>query len=114
MLGHGCLQGTHIHTHAHTHAAPAGAHQGAYAWLTLNYLLGKLRGGHEGTVAAIDLGGGSVQEAFALPEADAKAAPEGYVTRLRAGGTAFSVYVHRWGGEGGRAGPVGGRGGGQG
>jgi hypothetical protein len=78
-------------------SAPPGAHEGAYAWLTLNYLLGKLSGGPEGTVAAIDLGGGSVQEAFALPEAGAAAAPSGYVTKLRVGGAVFSVYVHRWG-----------------
>jgi hypothetical protein len=74
---------------------PSGAHEGAYAWLTLNYLLGKLGNGPEGTVAAIDLGGGSVQEAFALPDAEAAAAPAGYVTTLRAGGSAYKVYVHR-------------------
>jgi hypothetical protein len=72
-----------------------GAHEGAYAWLTLNYLLGKLDSGPRGTVAAIDLGGGSVQEAFALPAADAAAAPAGYVTQLRAGGATYNVYVHR-------------------
>lgn len=72
-----------------------GAHEGAYAWLTLNYLLGKLAGGPEATVAAIDLGGGSVQEAFALPSSDAAAAPAGYVTQLKAGGSAYNVYVHR-------------------
>jgi apyrase len=72
-----------------------GAHEGAFAWLTLNYLLGRLGGGPEATVAAIDLGGGSVQEAFALTPAAATAAPPGYVTRLHAGGTAYDVYVHR-------------------
>jgi apyrase len=72
-----------------------GAHEGAFAWLTLNYLLGKLDKGPAATVAAIDLGGGSVQEAFALPENEATVAPAGYVTPLKAGGTAFSVYVHR-------------------
>ena len=42
-----------------------GADEGAFAWLTLNYLLGRL-GEEEGkTIAAIDLGGGSVQQARA-------------------------------------------------
>lgn len=72
-----------------------GAHEGAFAWLTLNYLLGKLDGGPEATVAAIDLGGGSVQEAFALPQDEATAAPAGYITPLKAGGTTYNVYVHR-------------------
>jgi apyrase len=73
-----------------------GAHEGAFAWLTLNYLLGKLSSGNPtGTVAAIDLGGGSVQEAFALPEAEAAAAPTGYITQLKSSGTTYSVYVHR-------------------
>jgi hypothetical protein len=39
----------------------AGQDEGAFAWLTLNYLLGRLNKGPENTVAAIDLGGGSVQ-----------------------------------------------------
>lgn len=73
-----------------------GAHEGAFAWLTLNYLLGKLEKGPGETVAAIDLGGGSVQEAFALTGAQATAAPAGYITPLKAGGTTFNVYVHRW------------------
>lgn len=81
-------------------ALPAGAHEGAYAWLTLNYLLGKLGKGPAATVAAIDLGGGSVQEAFALPDDGAAAAPSGYVTKLRAGGNTYSVYVHRCAGVG--------------
>ena len=48
-------------------------------------------------MAAIDLGGGSVQEAFALTDAQAKAAPDPlYVTKLKGGGKQYSVYVHRW------------------
>ena len=47
-------------------------------------------------MAAIDLGGGSVQEAFALTDAQAKAAPDPlYVTKLKGGGRTYSVYVHR-------------------
>lgn len=73
-----------------------GASEGAYAWLTLNYLLGKLDQGPQATVAAIDLGGGSVQEAFALPDTEATAAPGGYVTKLKAGATTYNIYVHRF------------------
>lgn len=74
----------------------AGAHEGAFAWLTLNYLLGKLgTGGPSETVAAIDLGGGSVQEAFAVGSDEAAAAPQGYITKLSGAGQTYSVYVHR-------------------
>lgn len=77
-----------------------GAHEGAFAWLTLNYLLGKLTQGPGETVAAIDLGGGSVQEAFALTGEQATAAPAGYITPLKAGGNTFNVYVHSYLGYG--------------
>lgn len=47
-------------------------------------------------MAAIDLGGGSVQEAFALTDAQALAAPDPlYITKLKGGGKQYSVYVHR-------------------
>ena len=50
-------------------------------------------------MASIDLGGGSVQEAYALTAAEAAAAPDPqYVTELHGGGKAYHVYVHRWGG----------------
>ena len=73
----------------------AGADEGGFAWLTLNYLLGHLGKPEEKTIAAIDLGGGSVQQAFAVPPSEAAKAPEGYITQLSGGGRAYNVYVHR-------------------
>eukprot|EP00798_Chlamydomonas_sp_ICE-L_P015737 gene15739-21859_t len=77
-----------------------GQDEGGFAWLTLNYLLGKLGGGIESTVAAIDLGGGSVQEAMALTDAEISAAPKGYVNKLKAAGKTYNVYVHSYLGYG--------------
>lgn len=54
-----------------------GIDEGAYAWLTLNYLLGKTGKPAKDLVGAIDLGGGSVQQAFAVDDETAKSAPEG-------------------------------------
>lgn len=73
----------------------AGSDEGAFAWLTLNYLLGRLGKAEHETMAAIDLGGGSVQQAFAVTEAEAQDAPEGYITKLTGGGRTYHVYVHR-------------------
>ena len=84
-----------------------GADEGAFQWLTLNYLLGNLGGRiqvcmcgvwmrsqrcmihsmvrltsapfAQDTVAAIDLGGGSVQLAHAVDDVAADKAPMGYV-----------------------------------
>jgi len=71
-----------------------GADEGAFAWLTLNYLLGHLGGGIEKTVAAIDMGGGSIQMAYAVDDATAKAAPsKDYIYKLAGGGKSYNVYV---------------------
>ena len=66
-----------------------GQSEGAFAWLTLNYLLGHLGKPAGETVAAIDLGGGSVQHAYALSDPKAASeAPPGYVRALAGGGKA--------------------------
>jgi len=70
-----------------------GADEGAYAWLTMNYLLGHLGGDDSNTVASIDMGGGSVQMAYAVDAATAKSAPKGYIFKLKGGGTNYNVYV---------------------
>ena len=77
-----------------------GADEGAFAWLTLNYLLGHLGKDPASTVAAIDLGGGSVQHAYALGPGAAAGAPAGYVRALAAPGRGYDVYVHSYLGYG--------------
>lgn len=47
-------------------------------------------------VASIDLGGGSVQEAYAMTAKEAAAAPDKqYLTELKSGGHHYHVYVYR-------------------
>jgi len=74
----------------------AGTEEGGYAWLTINYLLGKLGAAKDDTVAVVDLGGGSVQMAYAMAEAQAKKAPDGYIQTLSGGGKTYHVYMHRY------------------
>jgi len=72
-----------------------GAEEGAFQWLTMNYLLGNLGGGLDNTVATVDLGGGSVQLAYAAEAVYAESAPEGYFKDMRGpGGTIYHVYVY--------------------
>lgn len=73
-----------------------GADEGGFAWLTLNYLLGHLGQSEDKTVAAIDLGGGSVQMAYAMSAAASKTAPKGYITPLSGAGKSYDVYVHSY------------------
>lgn len=81
----------------------SGVDEGAFAWLTLNYLLGRLGGSEQDTVAAIDLGGGSVQEAYAMTAEEAAAVPSNqkqYLTELHSGGRTYHVYVYSYLGYG--------------
>ena len=79
-----------------------GSDEGVYAWVTTNYLLGKIGGPDKSPTAAVfDLGGGSTQIVF---EPTFKSAPDGGMPEklaegdhkydLSFGGAEFSLYQH--------------------
>jgi guanosine-diphosphatase len=78
-----------------------GSEEGVYAWITTNYLLGKIGGPDKTPTAAIfDLGGGSTQIVFeptfkgengGMPE---KLAEGDHKYALKFGGRAFDLYQH--------------------
>jgi guanosine-diphosphatase len=78
-----------------------GKDEGVYAWITTNYLLGKIGGpDHSPTAAIFDLGGGSTQIVFeptfkgsngGMPD---KLAPGDHKYELSFGGRDFELYQH--------------------
>ncbi|KAI3455772.1 hypothetical protein Pfo_012435 [Paulownia fortunei] len=79
-----------------------GTDEGAYQWVTINYLLGRLGKSYSNTIGVVDLGGGSVQMAYAVSDESAANAPEvphgedAYVVDKFVLGTKYHLYAHSY------------------
>lgn len=81
-----------------------GKDEGVYAWITANYLLGKIGAGSPDaeTMAVMDLGGASTQIVFepTFPDKESKLAEGDHKYELSFGGKDYTLYQHSYLGYG--------------
>jgi len=77
-----------------------GADEGVFMWVSSNYYLGNIGKPTDETASVIDLGGGSVQRAFAVTGPFPESLSENAIRTISAGGKAYDVYVHSYLGYG--------------
>lgn len=79
-----------------------GTQEGSYQWVTTNYLRGSLGKTLDETVAIVDLGGGSVQMAYAISDEDYSKAPKAghdelmSVQQVKLLNMSYNLYVHSY------------------
>jgi len=78
-----------------------GRDEGVYAWITVNYLLGNLKGSRHETAAIFDLGGGSTQIVFEPKYVDSDRMADGeHKYQLNFAGQNYDLYQHSYLGYG--------------
>eukprot|EP00124_Ichthyophonus_hoferi_P000626 Ihof_evm19s24 gene=Ihof_evmTU19s24 len=77
----------------------SGEDEGAYAWVTVNYLRKLLGKSPAQTSGVLDLGGGSTQIAFAVTDEEASMARSQVQTR-KFGATTYNIYINSYLGYG--------------
>ncbi|KAG1941765.1 ectonucleoside triphosphate diphosphohydrolase 5 [Pimephales promelas] len=78
-----------------------GTNEGILAWITVNFLTGRLGRGAQKTVGILDLGGGSTQITF-LPRSKktVESAPTDYISRFHMFNSTYELYTHSYLGNG--------------
>lgn len=78
-----------------------GSQEGSYMWITANYLLSNLGKSYPNTIGIVDLGGASVQMAYAISEEQSKKAPkpngdDTYISEINLYGIKYHLYVYSY------------------